>query len=43
MEGLIPAFIFQTDPTKEGIRHLGYPEYFGNEFVVFEPRTRALL
>jgi hypothetical protein len=33
MEGLIPAFTSQTELAKEGIRHLGYPEYFGNALV----------
>jgi len=36
MEGLIPAFTSQTELAKEGIRHLGYPEYFGNALVVFK-------
>ena len=36
MEGLIPAFTSQTEMAKEGIRHLGYPGYFGNALVVFK-------
>ncbi len=36
MEGLIPAFTSQTEMAKEGLRHLGYPEYFGNALVVFK-------
>ncbi len=36
MEGVIPAFTSQTELAKEGIRHLGYPEYFGNALVVFK-------
>lgn len=36
MEGVIPAFTSQTELAKEGIRHLGYPEYFGTVFVVFK-------
>lgn len=36
MEGIIPAFTSQTELAKEGIRHLGYPEYFGNALVVFK-------
>lgn len=36
MEGLIPAFTSQTELAKEGIRHLGYPEYFGNALVIFK-------
>ncbi|RRQ48989.1 DoxX family protein [Maribacter algicola] len=36
MEGVMPALTFQTELAKEGIRHLGYPEYFGNALVVFK-------
>ena len=36
MEGLIPAFTSQTELAKEEIKHLGYPEYFGNALVVFK-------
>jgi hypothetical protein len=36
MEGLIPAFTSQTELAKEGMRHLGYPTYFGNALVVFK-------
>jgi DoxX-like family len=36
MEGVIPAFTSQTELAKEGIRHLGYPPYFGNALVVFK-------
>jgi len=36
MEGLIPALTSQTALAKEGIRHLGYPEYFGDALVVFK-------
>jgi hypothetical protein len=35
-EGLLPALTSQTELAKEGIRHLGYPEYFGNALVVFK-------
>lgn len=35
-EGVMPAFTSQTQLAKEGIRHLGYPEYFGNALVVFK-------
>ena len=35
-EGVMPAFTFQTELAKEGIRHLGYPEYFGNALVAFK-------
>jgi hypothetical protein len=36
MEGVMPALTSQTEIAKEGIRHLGYPEYFGNALVVFK-------
>lgn len=36
MEGVLPAFTSQTELAKDGIRHLGYPEYFGNALVVFK-------
>lgn len=36
MEGVIPALTSQTELAKEGIRHLGYPAYFGNMLVVFK-------
>ncbi|MBX2923758.1 MAG: DoxX family protein [Chitinophagaceae bacterium] len=35
-EGLMPALTSQTELAKEGIRHLGYPAYFGNALVVFK-------
>lgn len=35
-EGVMPAFTFQTELAKEGIRHLGYPAYFGNLLVCFK-------
>lgn len=35
-EGLMPALTSQTELAREGIRHLGYPEYFGTIFVVFK-------
>lgn len=35
-EGVMPALTFQSELAKEGIRHLGYPEYFGNALVVFK-------
>ena len=43
MEGIIPAFTSQTELAKEGIRHLGYPEYFGNALVVFKVLGALLL
>ena len=30
-EGVMPALTSQTELAKEGIRHLGYPEYFGKD------------
>ena len=35
-EGVMPLLTFQTELAKEGIRHLGYPEYFGNALVIFK-------
>lgn len=35
-EGVMPVFSFQTEMAKEGLRHLGYPQYFGNAFIVFK-------
>jgi len=36
MEGVMPALTSQTELAKEGIRHLGYPDYFGNALVIFK-------
>jgi hypothetical protein len=36
LEGVMPALTSQTELAKEGIRHLGYPGYFGNALVVFK-------
>ena len=35
-EGVLPALTSQTDAAKEGIRHLGYPEYFGVVLAIFK-------
>ncbi|MCL6097392.1 MAG: DoxX family protein [Bacteroidetes bacterium] len=35
-EGVLPTLTFQSEMAKESIRHLGYPLYFGNAFVVFK-------
>jgi putative copper export protein len=35
-EGVMPLLTSQTKLAKEGISHLGYPEYFGNALVVFK-------
>lgn len=32
----MPALFSQTEDAKEGIRHLGYPDYFGTALVVFK-------
>jgi len=42
-EGVMPALTSQTELAKEGIRHLGYPEYFGNVLVVFKVVGTLLL
>ena len=43
LEGVMPALTSQTELAKEGIRHLGYPEYFGNALVVFKIAGSILL
>jgi len=35
-EGVMPALTSHTELAKEGIRHLGYPDYFGTALVVFK-------
>ncbi|WP_067151826.1 DoxX family protein [Pseudotamlana agarivorans] len=35
-EGVMPALFSQTELAKEGIRHLGYPEYFAMTLVIFK-------
>jgi hypothetical protein len=35
-EGLMPALTSHTELAKEGIRHLGYPDYFGVMLTVFK-------
>lgn len=35
-EGVMPALTSQTELAKEGLKHLGYPQYFGNALVVFK-------
>ena len=35
-EGVMPALTSQTELAKDGIRHLGYPDYFGNALVIFK-------
>lgn len=35
-EGVMPALTSQTEMAKEGIRQLGYPDYFGVMLTVFK-------
>ena len=35
-EGVMPALTGHTELAKEGIRHLGYPEYFGITLTIFK-------
>lgn len=35
-EGVMPALTSQTELAKEGIRHLGYPDYFGVMLTIFK-------
>jgi hypothetical protein len=35
-EGVMPLLTFNTELAKEGIRHLGYPAYFGAMLIVFK-------
>jgi hypothetical protein len=35
-EGVMPALTFQTEMARNGISHLGYPEYFGNILTFFK-------
>lgn len=35
-EGVLPALTFNTELAREGIHHLGYPEYFGNTLIIFK-------
>ena len=42
-EGVLVALTSQTEFAKEGIRHLGYPEYFGTIFAVFKVIGTLLL
>jgi hypothetical protein len=36
MEGVMPALFSQSEAAREGIRHLGYPVYFGTALAVFK-------
>ena len=35
-EGVLSALTSQTELAREGVRHLGYPAYFGMSLVVFK-------
>jgi hypothetical protein len=35
-EGVMPLFTFNSEMAREGIRHLGYPEYFRTMLVAFK-------
>lgn len=35
-EGVMPILTSQSELAKEGLRHLGYPHYFGNALNVFK-------
>lgn len=36
MEGVMPAFFAGSEESKQGMSHLGYPEYFGYALAVFK-------
>ena len=36
MDGIMPALTFNSDMAKEGISHLGYPDYFRILLTVFK-------
>ncbi len=42
-EGVMPALTGHTEMAKEGIRHLGYPEYFGPILNIFKVIGSLLL
>jgi hypothetical protein len=42
-DGVMPALTSQTEMAKEGIRHLGYPAYFGTTLVLFKIAGSLLL
>jgi len=35
-EGVMPAFTFRSEMAREGISHLGFPEYFGVQLAIFK-------
>ena len=36
LEGVMPALTSNSELAKEGIRHLGYPDYFRNMLTIFK-------
>ncbi|HXO75594.1 MAG TPA: DoxX family protein [Puia sp.] len=42
-EGLMPALTFNSDLAKQGISHLGYPDYFRVAFTFFKVLGAILL
>jgi DoxX-like family len=42
-EGLMPALTFNSDVAKQGISHLGYPDYFRVAFTFFKVLGAILL
>ncbi len=42
-EGLVPALTSQSEIAKEGIRHLGYPGYFGILLAIFKVSGACIL
>ncbi|MEO6254325.1 MAG: DoxX family protein [Ferruginibacter sp.] len=42
-EGVIPALTFNSELAKEGIRHLGYPDYFRVALTVFKVAGALIL
>jgi DoxX-like family len=42
-EGVMPAFTWNTPLAQEGMRHLGYPSYFGGLLVIFKVGGALLL
>ena len=42
-EGVMPLLTYDSELAREGIRHLGYPAYFGTALVVFKVLGCVLL
>lgn len=43
LEGVMPALTGQSEMAKDGIRHLGYPDYFGLALVICKVLASTLL